>query len=73
MADKQKQEKIEMRRVILSLCPHCQAGHVLDNGRVWALCGTNALVGEQFSEREIRDYVDPEWSSKIEFDALEKK
>jgi len=30
----------ERGRWILALCPGCNAGHVLDNGRVWGFCGT---------------------------------
>src|SRR3990167_32068 len=29
---------------IAALCPHCNKGHILDNGRVWAFCGARKAM-----------------------------
>lgn len=32
-----------IERVVLALCSGCNPSHVLENGRVWALCGASRL------------------------------
>lgn len=47
----------DMARVIKALCPNCQPCHVLDNGRVWFFCGANRLIGDWFTEDEVRKAI----------------
>ena len=45
--------RAEQREAILkALCLHCDSGHVLDNGRVWAFCGAWKIINNPADEAE---------------------
>lgn len=51
------------RRIWRKLCPHCRLAHVLDNGRVWGLCGLWKIIRDSHDgpggvrESEIRRMI----------------
>lgn len=47
----------DMQKVVLSLCPTCNPRHVLENGRLWGLCMSWRLVGDYFTEEDIKKVV----------------
>ena len=50
----------ELQRVIRVLCLTCGPKHVLDNERVWGMCGAQRLISSDangYGEDEIRDAI----------------
>lgn len=53
-------DMVEWRRIAKVLCPYCSPRHVLDNGRLWILCGLWRLLRDDdgpFSEAELIEVV----------------
>lgn len=49
---------IDSTRLVRALCPNCShQKHVLKNGRVWAFCRMNQLIGTEFTEDEVREMI----------------
>ena len=38
--------------ILKALCPYCNSGHVLENGRVWGLCGAWKAINDPADEAE---------------------